>query len=130
MQGTTKMAECICCCSPGSKCGCCGSTASCAEWFRKHRCVHVTLIIFMWTTGFMTVLCFPIWLELWVGRAFRNEILFYWLAFIGAAACGLFSAGAACLGCMCANDIAREDLESGRGGKKVFADGGAAQPEP
>ena len=90
----------------------------------------MTLIIFMWITGFMTVLCFPIWLELWVGRAFRNEILFYWLAFIGAAACGLFSAGAACLGCMCANDIAREDLESGRGGNKVFADGGAAQPEP
>ena len=81
----------------------------------------MTLIIFMWITGFITVLCFPIWLELWVGRAFRNEILFYWLAFIGAVSCMLFSAGAACLGCMCANDIARED--DGGGGK--VADGGA-----
>ena len=90
----------------------------------------MTLIIFMWITGFITVLCFPIWFHLWLLEAFRNHILFYWLAFIGAVSCMLFSAGAACLGCMCANDIAREDLESGRGGKKVFADGGAAQPEP
>ena len=90
----------------------------------------MTLIIFMWITGFITVLCFPIWFHLWLGAAIEGEdILFYWLAFIGAVSCMLFSAGAACLGCMCANDIAREDLESGRGGK-VFADGGAAQPEP
>ena len=102
------------CCSAG-KCGCCGDTKSCSEWFRKKRGCHVALISIMWILGFIIAALIPILL--------RIDFLTFWAisGVIGALSCMLFSGGAACMGCVCANDIARED--DGGGGK--VADGGA-----
>ena len=82
----------------------------------------MALISIMWILGFIIAALMGV---MWRG----GPVIWTIMGVIGALACMLFSGGGACMGCMCANDIAREDLESGRGGK-VFADGGAAQPEP
>ena len=77
----------------------------------------VTIIIVMWAIGFFIAAIMPL--------LFFAGLLFL-LGVIGAVACMCFSGGGACMGCMCANDIARED--DGGGGK--VAEGGApAAPE-
>ena len=75
----------------------------------------MSLITIMWIAGFVIAALIPILI--------RIDIATFWAisGVIGALSCMLFSGGAACMGCVCANDIARED--DGGGGK--VADGGA-----
>ena len=80
----------------------------------------MALISIMWILGFIIAALIPILL--------RIDFLTFWAisGVIGALSCMLFSGGGACMGCVCANDIARED---DGGGGKVAEGGGPAAAE-
>ena len=74
----------------------------------------MTCISIMWILGFIVAASMGI---MWLG----GPAVWLLMGIVGALACMLFSGGGACMGCLCANDIARED--DGGGGK--VAEGGA-----
>lgn len=79
----------------------------------------MTCISIMWILGFIVAASMGI---MWLG----GPAVWVLMGIVGALACMLFSGGGACMGCLCANDIARED---DGGGGKVAEGGGPAAAE-